>query len=359
MGTRVSRSKPITNPERPHKELWLYLNVSKRKPITNPERLLGPKKEPRALLNGVLGEELLSSNQVDKKRKLLPLRFTDRERAQHFDSRYGNHHKSKKGQVTVPIANIIFEKTLKKAGMNLKIPKRISKGIDKLEAQGIRRKLPLKNIRLRQALFLDKLAAESADYFIERLKSLELLYDMAKLEKINVEKLNPIQIEKEFWEKEFNRIIRLFEKRHPAGPEILRIRRLISLFTRVPNRIHEERARHWKSISRIEKHIKEGELNPDKNLSDEINNMLKGQYQPNSKLSRDSYVRNKVIDISMAASIYADLMTEHKGKFIYNPNERERMWDHMYSEAMEKIYQQISEREDLVKGVIKYSIGRE
>jgi hypothetical protein len=281
-----------------------------------------------------------------------PLPRTDRKRFGLFnpDKPQPSTRKSLK---IIPKAQIIKEMANKTGGINLKLWTRAKKGIKKI--QGIYGKtLTPKEITIRQALFIDQLAAEFADHLIEGVKKVGSLESTAKNAKINFNGLSQQQIEKKVWEYQFADFIKTFVKYNPKSSEVIRTLQKIRRYTKVPLQVHFERSRHWNSLHKIEEELLRKKINPEENLKLEVKRTL--QRKRNTPIQQSKKLaRLKALDIIVASSIYADLIMETKGEKIKDKIERERFWNNSYSEGMEKIYPLLSKEEEILQAIIDFN----
>ncbi|MFA6268352.1 MAG: hypothetical protein WCW13_07105 [archaeon] len=285
-----------------------------------------------------------------------PLPITDRRRREHFEQTAllpSRHHKHK----LIPRKQILEAAAQNRAGINQKLLERTEKIIKKASLLS-KKGLSPRAVVVRQALLLDSLAAENADHAIQRFKSMGLLPLMASVEKIEVGKINPAQVERQLWEKLFGKFIVYFRRENQASPEIIRTLIKMRKYLTVPQNIHFERSRRWTRIHSIAQKIIKSKANPEKNLLDEIESILTTKFKSSGQAKQPRVVHHKALDIIVAASIYADVLLEEKTTPITLSSEKELFWDYAYSEAMEKIYPKIEADEELVEAIIAFNKPR-
>ena len=281
---------------------------------------------------------------------ITPLPRTARRRAEHFNPGIilpSTHHHV----ALTPKARIIRAMAIKTGGINRKLRIKAKKGLIKIE--GIYGgKLTFRDIRIRQALFLDEMAAENADHAVEGLKKVGALESTAEIEEIKWKTRQELEIG--VWEKMFSGFIKNFRNALPQAPEVIRMLQHIRVFTKVPLSIHFERSKHWNSIQRIESELLAKNVNPEENLKTEIQRILNRNMNTAPNNSK-KLARLRAVDITIASSIYADLLMETKGKQIADKIERERFWDYAYSEGMEKIYPLIAQQKEVLQALINFN----
>lgn len=284
--------------------------------------------------------------------RIKPLPKTDRKRFARFNPDRPQPSNNQLIKI-IPKSKIIQEMANKKGGINIKLWARAKKGVKKIE--GIYGKtLTPQEIRIRQALFIDELAAEFADHLLEGVKKVGTLESTAKLAKINTNKLSQQQIEKKVWEYQFADFIKTFIKHNSKSYEIIKTLQYIRRYTTVPLQVHFERSRHWNSLHRIEEDLIKRKVNPEENLKFEVKRTLQRKRNISSQKVK-KIARLKALDIIVASSIYADLVIELKGKSINDKIERERFWNNSYSQGMEKIYPLLSKEKDILQAIINFN----
>jgi hypothetical protein len=281
---------------------------------------------------------------------ILPLPRTARRRAEHFNPTAplpSVHHQNP----LVPRASIIQSMANKTGGINRKMWVRLKKGVKKIE--GIYgKKLSKRELRIRQALFLDELAAEAADHAVEGLRKVGASNTMAGLPEGH--KLTQAQVDKMVWEKSFSKTIISFRGLGAEAAEIIRTLQQIRQFTTVPLRVHFERSKHWTIIKRIVEELKAKKVNPEENLLGEIKRILGREFKASTNNPK-RLARLKALDVIVAASIYADLMAETKGTNIADKAQKESFWDYAYSEGMEKAYPLLAGQENILQEILSFN----
>jgi len=279
-----------------------------------------------------------------------PLPRTDRQRREHFNPGIiiaSTHHKVP----LMPKARIVKAVQDKKRGINRKLYTKAKEGLKRIE--GIYgNKKTFRDIRIMQALFLDEIAAKSADFAIEGLKERKTLESIAEIEKVKYS--NQTELERGVWEALFASFIKNFRNALPQSPEIIRMIQNIRRFTTVPLSIHFERERHWKAISKIEEELIKKRINPEENLKSEVERVVSRDMKKKA-LDSKHLARLKALDIIIASSIYADLLSKTKGERIVDKIAREQFWNDAYSQGMEKNYPLIAQHGDILKAIINYN----
>jgi hypothetical protein len=282
-----------------------------------------------------------------------PLPITERRRREHFDLKAvlpSKHH----AQRLVPRKALIQSMANRTTGINPKIGRRAIKGMPKLRAMLSRKGKSEKSILLAQAMLLDNLACENADHFIESMKRKEMLPTFAQQLGVKTEGMSMLQIEEQAWTKSFQRFFLDFQKKSPDAYEILTVLKWSHDYLSVPAKVHEQRQKYWRTISKIEKKLLSKEINPEKNLAAEIKRILQRTFGLNKTTSIKKLNHLKAMDIIVAASIYADIMLETKGKQITDIKQKQDFWEFSYSEAMEKTYPLIENSEGIVQEIIDF-----
>ncbi|NMA44354.1 MAG: hypothetical protein GX950_00885 [Candidatus Diapherotrites archaeon] len=220
--------------------------------------------------------------------------------------------------------------------------------MQKLESMAKRLGWTKQQLRIKQAILLDRIAARNADHILEGLRRNGTLPDIAKAEGIEFNSRTEIRL----WEKMFGDFYVNFSKnpKVPNAKEIIKARVWIEKYITVPKIIHAERGRKWKKIHNIVNNLIEKNINPEQNLIAETKKIL------NKKITNEGTRKNiitkyRALDIIMASSIYADVIkakTEHTAS---NEYERERIWNHAYSEGMSMIYPLIENNPELVERI--------
>lgn len=274
---------------------------------------------------------------------------TDRRRREHFNPEMITASKHHKVQLT-PKSRIIKAMAIRTGGINLRLYQRAKKGLKKIE--GIYGKnRTLREVRIIQALFLDEIAASSADHAIEGFKKVGTLESTAAIE--GVKYTNQIELEKGVWEAMFSGFIKNFRRSLPQAPEVIRMIQHIRQFTKVPLGVHFEREKHWKAISKIEEELLKKRVDPEENLKSEVERVLTRDLKTKATDSHH-LARLQALDIIVASSIYADLLMKTKGERIVDKIAREQFWNDAYSEGMEKNYSLIAKHENILKAIINY-----
>ncbi len=281
---------------------------------------------------------------------ITPLPRTDRRRREHFNPGMivpsHHHHVS-----LTPKARIVRAMAIKTGGINRKLYTRAKKGLKKIEGL-YSNKLTLRDIRIRQALFLDEIAASNADHAVEGLKKVGALESTAEIEKVKYS--TQLELENGIWDKMFAGFIKNFRRSLPQAPEVIRMIQQIRGFTKVPLSIHFERSKHWNAISKIEAELLEKKVNPEENLKEEIQRVLKRNMNTPAG-EHKKLARLRALDIIIASSIYADLLMKTTGQPIVDKIAREQFWNDAYSQGMEKAYPQIAQHEDVLRAIINYN----
>lgn len=281
---------------------------------------------------------------------ITPLPRTDRRRREHFNPDMitaSRHHKVQ----LIPKAKMISALASKTGGINVKLYKKAKAVLPRIERMYGKKRTP-REIRIMQALFLDEIASQNADHAVEGFKRVGTLESTAQIE--NVKYSNQLELEKGVWEKMFSGFIKNFKRALPQAPEIIRTIQYIRRFTKVPLGVHFEREKHWKAISKIEEELLSRKVNPEENLKNEVQRVM----QRSMNVSLNEYkklARLRALDITVASSIYADLLLKTRGEKIVDKIAREQFWNDAYSEGMEKVYPLIAQHEDVLKSIIDYN----
>jgi hypothetical protein len=281
---------------------------------------------------------------------ITPLPRTDRRRREHFNPDMITVSKHHKVQLQ-PKAKIIRAMAIKKGGINRILYTRAKKGLKKIEGM-YANKRTLREIRIMQALFLDEIVAASADHAVEGCKKVGTLEKIAEIE--GVKYSNQIELEKGVWEAMFASSIKNFRRALPQAPDVIRMIQYIRRFTKLPLGIHFEREKHWKAINKIEAELLRDKVNPEENLKTEVQRVMKRNMNVDVK-DYKKLARLRALDITVASTIYADLLMKTKGDRIVDKIAREQFWNDAYSEGMEKIYPLVAHNEDVLRAIIEYN----
>jgi hypothetical protein len=296
-----------------------------------------------------------------------PLPITDRQRRQHFNpaaiTPTKHHHPVKKLR---GMGEILKQASENRGGINLKSLKKMS-GILRKESLFMRRGLDKTGVRIRQALLLDRMAAEYADNLVQRVKQRDMLVKMANAEKIPTEALKGLdaksekygqellKIEEELWGSAYSSATKHFFDKYKSNPVATEIGEHFAMarkYLTVPTRVHFERSQHWKSISRIVERLSKQEFNAEENLVLEVKRILGRKFDITQHSPIKNPYRLRAVDIIVAASIYADVVSRKKLSEKTPQTERTRFWDHAYSEAMERIYPLLEKDPGTLKQII-------
>lgn len=272
----------------------------------------------------------------------------------------------------IPRQKLITARVAREHAINPRIEAKLVEMIKKVENKFEGRK-SLRDIRIMQALLLDKYAAEYSDYFVNSLKK----YNMVEtgLEDKNMKIKSEQHLETKVWEQNFAKFVRDLHAKNrtnyvkntkkfiPQLPEIIRTLQYIRRFTKVPLQLHFERTKHWKVISKIEAELLRKDVNLEENLKEEVQRVLRRTMQieteqPNKtarQKARQKLARRRALDIIVASSIYADLVMKKRVAEEMDKVEKERLWDYAYSEGMEKAYPLISKDKVLLREIIDFN----
>lgn len=206
----------------------------------------------------------------------------------------------------------------------IKLISRIRKGMGKIE--GKFSKLNSREVILRQALFLSRQSSLLTDAIIDA------KYGIKKFEAIEFKKRN------EIWQEEYSKTVEaLFNL-----PELKKIKGLsrqltgLNNYFNLPQGIHNARNRHWKLIKKVEEKIQRNGITPSQNFQAEIDRII-------TKSKTGQNIKVKAMDICVAASIYADLMTQREQK----------SWTIHYRAAMEIAYEKLRKKPEIIDMIIK------
>lgn len=272
----------------------------------------------------------------------------------------------------IPRQKLITARVAREHAINPKIEAKLVEMIRKVENKFEGRK-PLRDIRIMQALLLDKYAAEYSDYFVNSLKKYNIVE--TGLENKNIKIKNEQHLETKVWEENFAKFVRDLHAKNRANygknmkkfipqlPDIIRTLQYIRRFTKVPLQLHFERTKHWKVISKIEADLLRKDVNLEENLKEEVQRVLRRNMkieleQPNKAArlkAQQKLARRRALDIIVASSIYADLVIKTRIAEGIDKVEKERLWDYAYSEGMEKAYPLIAKDKALLKEIIDFN----
>ncbi len=282
-----------------------------------------------------------------------PSQITAEKRALLFDPRATVTGRLKR-LAKIPKLDLIKERQAREGGINIKILKQATAKMKRVERGLISKGAPKEEIRIKQALMLERVAADFADNMIESCRRTNTTNEVAGGEKIITKELTSEQIETQLWEKVYGKFVsRVCTKNGAMGKEVLQTIIKLKIFLTVPMQVHKERARHWKSISKITKKLIESGTDPSANLEHEVKRILARFRRPNHP-DEKSGLHFAALDTIVAASIYADLLSEQSKKQLKSKEEKEHFWDYAYSEAMQKIYPFIRSDPSLVKSILEF-----
>ncbi|MFA5931568.1 MAG: hypothetical protein WC821_04630 [archaeon] len=268
-----------------------------------------------------------------------PLAITDRKRKYQFDpvAAHTLH--------PTPRAQVIRQLASRKKGINPRIKRMSIKGVGKLEGMGKLRGWTQQQLRIRQALFLDRICSENADHMLEAIRKVNALPDIAKRYGIPFN----TQTETLLWEKMFGEFVIEFGKNPKISnaKEIIRARMWIEKYLTVPNIIHKERARHWTKIQSVVNNLIRKNIDPQKNLLEETQRVLNKKMVQGKEINEKRITHLRALDLMVAASIYADTMKLKKTD-LETIKEKERFWNHAYSEAMESMYPLLENKPEII-----------
>ena len=278
-----------------------------------------------------------------------PLAVTDRKRKYQFDPLATQKVKRAKQ------SNVINQLATKRKGINPKIKRMSIKGMNKLEGIGKIKGWTNQQLRVRQALFLDRFASSNADHLLEAIRRTNALPAVAK--SLGVE-FNA-QTETLVWEKVFGKFVTEFGKNHKISnaKEIVRARMWIEKYLSVPMIIYKERSRHWKKIQSVVKNLVGKQIDLQQNLLEETKRILNKKMIPGKELNEKRTTHLRALDLMVAASIYADAMKLKKTDF-ETEKEKERFWNHTYSEAMETMYPLLENKPELITELRQFHNAR-
>ena len=283
---------------------------------------------------------------------VLPLPITARRR----EAQFNPGKKVLKRSVNVilpPRGQYIALRGAKEHGINRKIRMMAIAKLRRVERVWEGRKT-LREIRIMQALILDKIAAENCDFAIDSLKKVDSLTSGLKRTKNHIQQTKKT-LETEAWEDTFSSFIKEFRNALPQSPDIIRTLQYIRRFTKVPLGVHFERIRRGRSINNIEQDLLKRNVDPEENLKKEIQRILR-RTMLTKPLEYKKRARLRALDVIVASSIYADLMMQtDEMKKITNKEEKERFWDYAYSEGMEYAYPLLAKHKDILKAIINYN----
>jgi len=288
----------------------------------------------------------------------MTLPSTDRKRREHFDQLAAvptrHHNKTLK-----PRLQLIDDMIKRRPGTNLRIMKLMVKGASKMRRMLETKRFNEREILIRQAQLLDDTAAQFADHALQRIRQKDpktgqdTLIDVVNDAKIKTDGLTTLEVEDKVWQHLFSGAIQFFEKKAPDGKNIVEMLERLHEYQTVPKAVHEERKKHWTAIRKIESKIIASNIDPELNLLGEIRKIVRRTPLKTNPFYSQGPMKVKAMDIVVAASIYADIILEKKGTKIAERTEKEKFWNYAYSEAMEKAYALISDKEDLLKEVLK------
>ncbi len=254
----------------------------------------------------------------------------------------------------IPKLAQIKDKQSKQRGINTKILKQATAKIIRVERMLKNKGAPKEEIRIKQALMLERVASEFADHAIESCR-ISSIKEIAEAENIDTSGLKSEEIEKRLWEKVFGGFVsRVCSKDGARGKEILQTIVKLKRFLTVPRRVHLEREKHWKAISKITKKLIEKGTDPSENLTHEVSRIIK-RFRNNTHPDSKALLHYAALDTVVAASIYADLLSEKSKKQLKGLNEKSSFWDYAYSDAMQKIYSIIRSDPKLVNAILEFN----
>jgi hypothetical protein len=223
--------------------------------------------------------------------------------------------------------------------------------MEKLERMAKRSGWTTQQLRIRQALLLDRIASENADHMIEGFRTNGTVPIIAKAEGIEFNSRTEVKL----WEKMFGNFYIAFSKNPsvPNATEIIKTRMWIQKYLTVPKIIHSERGRRWKKLYAVSKKLIDRNLDPEENLLAEVKKVLNKKMDGEST-KENTITRLRALDIIVAASIYADVVKAKTEYTAPNEYEKERIWNHAYSEGMSMIYPLLEKKPGLVETIRKF-----
>jgi hypothetical protein len=281
-----------------------------------------------------------------------PTPLTARQREEHFNQGGAIPHLHHPLQLT-PMRTIITSLAKNKPGINLRLMHIAFKGMRRLTRILGKRGMSYRDIRIREALYLDRMAAETADHLLERLRVTGNVRKIAEIQGIKVEGISDAVIEKKLWENSFSKFFKHFQQKYPDAKEIIKTNFNIRRFLSVPTLVHTERGKRWKRIQGIVTRLTKKAVNPEQNLNEAITK-IKKRFRKPEQINKKSASRTAAIDLTIASSIYADLTQNYyeKHKPFQNPEERGKFWDYAYSEGMELIYLSMKDDENVLRQIL-------
>ena len=287
----------------------------------------------------------------------MTLPSTDRKRREHFDQLAAvptRHHNN----ALKPRLQLIDDMIQRRPGTNMRIMKLMVKGSSKIRRMLETKRFNERDILVRQAQLLDDTAAQFADHALKRIKQKDpttgqdTLNEVISEAKIKTEGLTTREVEDKIWQHMFSGAVQFFEKKAPDGKNIIEMLERLHEYQNVPKAVHEERKKHWNVIKKIESKLIAANVDPEINLMGEIRKIVRRTPLKTNPFYKQGAMKAKAMDIVVAASIYADLVLEKKGAKLAERAEKEKFWNYAYSEAMEKTYPLISDKEELLKEIL-------
>ena len=276
-----------------------------------------------------------------------PLAITDAWRKVQFDPEVAKKAKRRQRQ-----SDVISTRAKEKRGINLRIFKMSYRGMDKLERMSKRSGWTTQQLRIKQAILLDRIASENADHMLEGFRRNGTVPDIAKAEGIEFNSRTEVRL----WEKMFGDFYIAFSKNPsvPNAKEIIKTRMWIQKYLTVPKIIHTERGRRWAKLHSVVNNLIKKNVDPEKNLIAEVKKVLNKKMDTEST-RKSTITRLRALDLIVAASIYADVVKTKTEFSAPNEYERERIWNHAYSEGMSIIYPLIEKNPELIDTIRNFN----
>lgn len=238
----------------------------------------------------------------------------------------------------IPRETLIDEKQNRQGGINLLLLRRGLKAIKKAESLFARQGLPNLDIKIRQALVLDNIAADFADHGVNSTKRKAAMEAVIEGAGIHTTQLTQKETESKVWEHYFGSfILSFFGKNGELGKTVVDTLVKLNDYLEIPLVLHKERVLHWRRLQRIEETIKKGYIDPAINLAAKVQQIMTRFSCSGNQKSPQAY-RRLALDVVVAVSIYTDLVTESSRKEFKNPGEWDRFWSYAYGDGMQKIF---------------------
>ncbi len=176
-------------------------------------------------------------------------------------------------------------------------------------------------ISTKQALFIHRVGSRLTDAVIDGMYTNE----KSKLTGVEIFEKKPVKERLRIWNNEFDKVIDTLVRL----PDVAKRRRTVNYvdgvtnYFQLPQRLFKTRENHWEFFRQIEQNLIDKKINPNQNFNEKVNEII-------TKNKPGKTSKAKALDVCIAASIYADLMS--KG---------EHTWMGHYIEAMTIAYEKL------------------